>query len=404
MKKVLLLSMMVFAFMANINAAVLVVDDLAAKNAGDPLTGWSKNGAGKVTVTVADDPSGGTKGNCAHIVTTDYDSFWVLTVTLPAGKTIADYGALKYDQYSVVQEYKPTNIYIDGVQFYVDAGYPDQGAPNTWAPKTYSLEGATAGSTTFDLAFGMSHDAGDYYITNVRLEEVVPASAFFVIDFEDYTLGDPVPVFEKNGAGTANATIVEDPAAAGTRGLCAHITTTNYDAFIQLTITLPSGRTLANYEEISYDQYCVAQEYKQTNIYIDGVQFYVDAGYPSQGAPSTWVTKTYSLEGATSGNTFDLAFGMTHDAGNYYIDNIKLKESPVGLKELKLKEEIALYCTGNILYASQPANILIYDLTGQVLKSGKNIPEIDLSNLSSGIYVAKASIAGKPTVKKIVKK
>ncbi|MCL1944009.1 MAG: T9SS type A sorting domain-containing protein [Candidatus Azobacteroides sp.] len=398
--------MAAFAFTANISAAEVVIDGLAGKNIGDALSVFSKNGDGKITVTVAADPStAGTKGNCAHIVTTDYDAFWQLDVTLPAGKTIADYGALKFDMYTSATEYKQMNIYIDGKQFYVDAGYPSQGSANTWNAKSYSLEGATTtADNTFTLALGISHEAGNYYITNVRLEEVISPDRYLTLDFEGYTLGESLPVISKNGDGKITATVVDDPSTAGTHGQCAHIVTTDYDAFLSLAVTLPDGKTLADYDEFSFDLYTVQQEYKQMNIYIDGSQFYVDAGYPAQGSANTWVTKTYSLAGATSGNPVTLAFGMSHEAGNYYLDNVTLRaKENTGVPEISVGK--TGYFSDNILYVgnAQAEEVYVYDTNGRLLVAVKNVSTVDLTNLTNGIYIAKIIAGGQTETVKIAK-
>jgi len=396
------LFMMAFAFTANTNAADFVFD-FAGYEIGDNLPVFEKNNPGEdATATIAADPeSGGTREKCVHVVTTDYDAFMELEITLPAGKTIADYGALKFDLFVASVDYKQMHIYVDGVRVYADGGYPAQGKANAWDAKKYSIEATSDNPVT--LAFGISTNAGDYYISNIRLEEVVPPSAYTTIDFEDYTLGADLPVFEKNNPGDATATVVADPAAGGTRGQCAHIVVTNWDAFIELTITLPEGKTLANYEEISYDQYTTAQEYKKTNIYVDRGLFYADDDYPSQGQANAWVTKNYSLDGATSGNPVALAFGMSHDGTNYYIDNVKLKaRDESGIQQYTISKS---YFSNNTLYVgdAQTAKVSVYDMNGRLLRSAQNAATVDLSNLTAGIYIAKIMTGNQAQILKFAK-
>lgn len=57
---------------------------------------------------------------------------------------------------------------------------------------------------------------------------------------------------------------------------------------------------------------------------------------------------------------------------------------------------IKAYFAGNVLYASEATNMVIYNINGVAVKSVKNAAKLDVSDLKSGLYIAKV---GNKTVK-----
>ncbi|MCL2650691.1 MAG: T9SS type A sorting domain-containing protein, partial [Candidatus Azobacteroides sp.] len=307
--------------------------------------------------------------------------------------------------------------YIDGNAIYSsETSYPKQADLNTWTTKSYSLAGATAGNT-FVLGIGMSTNKGDYYITNVRLKaktSTTPSTEYFTIsDFESYTIGDIGTVFSKwNRPSDGAVTIVADPAPAGTNGKSANIVTTDYDTFLGLNVTLPSGTTLDDYTDILFDIYIGANpgdsnpNYKNMFVYIDGNAFYSsETSYPKQADLNTWTTKSYSLTGATAGNTFVLGIGMSTNTGDYYIDNVKLK-AKAGTVEIIPQYTIGKsYVSNNVLFVgdAQAEKVFVYDINGKLQILKQNVSTVELDNLAKGVYIAKIIAGGQAQTIKFIK-
>ena len=104
-----------------------------------------------------------------------------------------------------------------------------------------------------------------------------PTSGNVTIDFNDKTIGQTEAMkawYTTDGT----ATIAADPTNAGNKAV--NIVTTNWDAFLKLNITLPSGKTLANYESLMFDIYIGTNandanpNYKNMFIYLDDVKKY----------------------------------------------------------------------------------------------------------------------------------
>ena len=150
--------------------------------------------------------------------------------------------------------------------------------------------------------------------------------------------------------------------------------------------------------------------YKNMFIYLDDVKKYENSDYPKQAEMSTWTTKTFSLAslGLTTTelakSTFALAFGLSTDKGNYFIDNVKLIEKTTGLDQTN-QQNHSIFIAGNSLYLDnkQAEKILVFDLKGTLLISETNKSVVDVTSLPRGIYIAKVQISGNTFTNKIVK-
>ena len=426
MKKMLLLFSLCFLLLSNAKAD-FVIDNFDSKTIGQtlPLKAWyTTDGTG----TVAADPANASN-KAVNIVTTNWDAILKLTVTLPAGKKLSDYDSFSFDIYFSANandanpNYKNMFVFIDDVKKFEDAEYPKQAEMSTWTTKTFLLSSLALTDTekaknTFTIAFGVSTDKGNYYVDNVKLTgggDVTPppTSGNVTIDFNDKTIGQTEAMkawYTTDGT----ATIAADPTNAGNKAV--NIVTTNWDAFLKLNITLPSGKTLANYESLMFDIYIGTNandanpNYKNMFIYLDDVKKYENSDYPKQAEVSTWTTKTFSLAslGLTTAeltkSTFALAFGMSTDKGNYFIDNVKLIGKTTGFNTVKeLNHNI--FISGNSLYLDnkQAEKILVFDLKGTLLISDTNKSVVDVTSLPKGIYIAKVQISGNTFTNKIVK-
>ena len=403
-----------------------IISDFSSNTIGQtlPLKAWYTTDG---TATVAADPAN-SSNKVVNIVTTNWDAIMKLTVTLPSGKKLSDYDSFSFDIYfgtnanDANANYKNMFVYIDDVKKFEDTGYPKQAELSTWTTKTFllsslNLTAAEATKNTFTIAFGVSTDKGNYFIDNVKLNGggIVPPppTGNVTIDFNDKTIGQTEPMkawYTTDGT----ATIAADPTNAGNKAV--NIVTTNWDAFLKVNITLPSGKTLANYETFSYDIYIGTNandanpNYKNSFVFLDDVKKLETTGYSKQAEMSTWTTKTFTLASLTltstelTKSTFALAFGLSTDKGNYFIDNVKLIEKVTGFNAAK-ELNYNIYIAGNSLYLDnkQAENILVFNMKGTLLITDQNKSVVDVTSLPKGIYIAKVQIGGNIFTNKIVK-
>ena len=145
-------------------------------------------------------------------------------------------------------------------------------------------------------------------------------------------------------------------------------------------------------------------------IYIDNEKKLEGTGYSKQADLGKWTTKEFLLadlnltETEKAKKSFSIAFGMSTNKGNYYIDNVKLKEA--GGSSIENQLAVAdLYVQDNVLYWGDrvASEVQILDLKGTSVSVIKAASSIDLASLSKGVYLIKITIDGKSSVHKIVK-
>lgn len=427
MKKTLLfLSMMILVF-TNIVAAEFIIDDFESRSVGYTyqMKAWYPEDG---TATVAANPTS-SANKAVNIVTTNWDAMLKLSVTLPSGTTLADYESFSFDIYIGTNandenpNYKNMFIYLDDEKKFENTDYPKQADVATWTTKTFTMASlaltpAELAKSSFSIAFGMSTDKGNYYIDNVKLTgggvpPPPPGGILTIADFNDKSIGATLEMKEwypEDGT----ATIAADPANSSNK--VVNIVTTNWDAFLKLNVTLPSGKTLANFESLSFDIYIPSNandanpNYKNMFVYLDDVKKFENTDYPKQADVAVWTTKTFELSALalTSAEnakaSFNLAFGMSTDKGNYYIDNVKMKEKTTGIR-ITTEKLIGLNVSGNTLYFNgmQADKVAVYDLKGSLQATGQHVSSMDVSHLNAGVYIVKAVVDGKIMIGKVIK-
>ena len=446
-------------------------------------------------------------------VTKNWDEYYSITVTLPAGKTLSDYEKLDYDIYynsisGTDNGYKDFLISFDAVpgssSYFYKESTGGTGGHNVWAHRSIDLTGATGGNT-FTLNMGIRGNNTNYMFDNIQLKEkpvtatytvtfnpgagtcatssltesapssgvtlpatatpsaqavgagwsfygwsnvavnsttvapsvFAPSSTYYplvnvtlfavytnstnyntypstatslngtvtsrllmVEDFETQVVGTALNIFNTGGtAPEGTAKISVSPSNLNERAV--HFTTEYYNNILQLSVTLPEGKTIANYEQLLFDFYWPTEDYKKMNVYIDGVKIHEDENYISQAPINTWTTKTYNIN-TTSSNVVVLAFGISTDAGNYYMDNIKLKESFTTSVDA-INEKLFSF-EGNRIQLKEVGDIRVMDLNGRVLINSNNTKDLDLNMLNNGVYIVKAIVAGNSVVEKVMKR
>lgn len=142
---------------------------------------------------------------------------------------------------------------------------------------------------------------------------------------------------------------------------------------------------------------------------------YAGARYGTGGAPTNeWQTKTDTV--VINGNPFtqwEFHLGKAKSVISYdvFLKSVKVivagkvvinsdDLTPVEgaeIKDVKVDDGTAVaevaainaYVAGNVLYVSEAADVVIYNINGVAVKAAKNVTTLNVSDLKSGLYIAK---------------
>ena len=296
------------------------------------------------TATVIENTTS-TGGKVASFVGGDYNTVIELSVKLPEGKVLKNYSQIAFDLYrnSGDANNKRMLVQADDYRIFMEeSGYPEQAPAETWTEKSYNIDLTNTVGNEFKLKIGILSNAADYLIDNVRLkvisEEDMPGTSqngtvtdgwLMAEDFEGYLMGAKLNVYPIKYDAKGTADVAKAP--TDDRGRSAHFKATDWNNIIEVPVTLPQGKVLSNYSEISFDLYINegSSVERQIFIYANDETIIAQDGYSPQGSTGQWLPKSFDIPGGlTAGNMFNLRIGMNVGAGEeYYIDNIRLKES-----------------------------------------------------------------------------
>lgn len=264
-----------------------------------------------------------------------------------------------------------------GVAGFIFAGWAQSAVTETTTVPTLVSAGAFALSqnTTLFAVYTNGTVYNSNPVCSVSLNGTISGGWLIMEDFEGKNISESLlmkNIFNETIVGTA--TVVANPTIADEKVAHVTIASGNYNTLLKLNLTLPVNKVLANYEQLRFDLYRLANDgnYKKMYIWVDGAKVFEDADYIQQAPATTWTAKTYSFTNLTAGNSFELALGISTDAGNYMIDNVRLfpkadtttgiDSANSGIKVFKSNNGIGVYCTGNQL-------LEVYNIAGQKIKS-----------------------------------
>lgn len=220
-------------------------------------------------------------------------------------------------------------------------------------------------------------------------------------DFEANTVGD---TYLSNG-GTAS--VFANPVTTSGNLNSLKVVTTGYDQLPKVNVTLPAGKTLADYDRLYFDIYLVTSSvYTQVKIGADAASnLYLDSGYPSQGASGAWQSRDYAFSSTSTANSFVLNLGLGSNAVTYYIDNVKLhlKTIATGVVSKSVKSFNAFVRANQLLLTEEAQEISIFNTKGQLVLTTGNCLSVDLTSVASGVYIVKSVSNGNINVTKIAK-
>jgi hypothetical protein len=111
------------------------------------------------------------------------------------------------------------------------------------------------------------------------------------------------------------------------------------------------------------------------------------------------------LTSVAGGNAFTLYLGIRSNKANYFVDNVRLKEKLTVTSSVKNSalSDILSFTNNEIsVKDNNPLDFHIYDVSGKLLI--KTLTSfVDISDLSTGVYIIKVQYKGEIYTRKFVK-
>ena len=217
-------------------------------------------------------------------------------------------------------------------------GSADHSLTTEWAEYTFEQ---TIDMDNIDrIVFNLGETVTSYYIDNISLiakagqgePDPTPgpdsdAKKIVLDDFEKYAVGATPYTVENANGGFASVV------SADADNKALNFTTGSYKngEYLALTFTLPQGKTLSDYDVLTFDYAFAASGndnmHKDIKVCIDSKDTAVGT-INSQNAPDEWKTMSIALENVQGGNSFTLYIGgINASVLSMNIDNIVIKTS-----------------------------------------------------------------------------
>ena len=227
-------------------------------------------------------------------------------------------------------------------------------------------------------------------------------------NFESNKIGDNFNFKAFNSTDYTDSVQV-DPEFSTNKAL--HITTKNYGAFLKLNVSLEASKTLADYDQISYDVYLMTgfgNNNQNFPVFINDTAVYTHTEpWPKNAEDQLWTTITHdliNLAPAKGMNTFSLALGISSNNANYYIDNIKLRQLGYAAVKNTIANNVKISLSNNLVKLSQVVeNVDLFDVNGRKLLTAKNTSVLNVATLAKGVYIVKTKFDGQTSISKISK-
>lgn len=223
-------------------------------------------------------------------------------------------------------------------------GSEDHSLTTEWAE--YTFEQTIDMDNINRIVFNLGETATSYYFDNICLvkkagdnpgggqegDDPTPgpdsdAKKIVLDDFEKYTVGDTPYTVENAYGGSASVV------SADAVNKALNFTTGSYknEEYLALTFTLPQGKTLSDYDVLTFDYAFAASgndnTWKDIKVYIDSKNTAVGT-IESQNAPAEWQTMSIALKNVQGSNSFTLYIGgINANVLSMNIDNIVIKTS-----------------------------------------------------------------------------
>lgn len=395
----------------------LMAEDFQNKTVGDVMNTWDytdyDTGLGTCTIVAEPNKAENMMANFV-VVEGDYNTLIEVPVTLPEGKTIADYEAIKFDIYRFRGDdnHKYIAVFIDNAEVKIDAQYIERAPENGWKTWEYPIPASVTSGNQILIRLGIKSNKANYAIDNIQLKEraalppvdydatkngTVTEKKLMVNDFQDYGAADVKlgSWARDNGAAEGNVATAEDPEKRSNL-VGSFSGRSNYITVMEIPVTLPEGKTLKDYDQISFKLYRYGDDAdnKKMRVQADDYVIHYDEGennYPQQALSEVWTEKTYPIEQNEVGNTFNLRLGIESNKPHYLIDDVMLQEHDVQSGINRVSDAgMSVAVDGNslIIMAAPEMEVNVYSIDGQLSGTMTGEGSIELKH---GVYIVTAA-------------
>ncbi len=389
----------------------LMAEDFQNKTVDDVMNTWDyiKNDTGSGTCTIVAEPNKA-ENMMAKFVGGNYNTLIEVPVTLPEGKTIADYETIKFDIYrfSGDDNHKQIAVFIGNDKVEIDENYSERAPENGWKTWEYSIPASVTSENQILIRLGIKNNQAKYAIDNIQLKVradlppveydattngTVTEKKLMVNDFQDYrAAGVELGSWTRGDSAEGNVATAEDP--ENRKNLVGSFSgTSNYNTVMEIPVTLPDGKTLKDYDQISFKLYRYSDDskYKKMRVQADNYEINYDTDYLEQAPFEVWTEKTYTIKQNEVGNTFKLRLGIESDKPHYLIDNVMLHERDVQSGINRVSDAgMSVAVDGNslIIMAAPEMEVNVYSIDGQLSGTMTGEGSIELKH---GVYIVTAA-------------
>ena len=295
---------------------------------------------------------------------------------------------------------------VDKVE--IDENYIERAPENGWKTWEYSIPASVTSENQILIRLGIKSNLANYAIDNIQLKEravlppveydattngTVTEKKLMVNDFQDYRkAGVKLGSWTRGSEAKGNVATAEDP--ENRSNLVGSFSgESNYETVMEIPVTLPEGKTLKDYDQISFKLYRYSDdaENKKMRVQADDYEINYDTDYPVQAPIGVWTEKTYPIEQNEVGNTFNLRLGIESKEPHYLIDDVMLQERDVQSGINRVSDAgMSVAVDGNslIIMAAPEMEVNVYSIDGQLSGTMTGEGSIELKH---GVYIVTAA-------------
>lgn len=396
----------------------LMAEDFQNKNVGDVMNTWDyyNHDKGSGTCKIVTEPDKA-ENMMANFVGGNWNTLIEVPVTLHEGKTIADYEAIKFDIYRFSNDAnsKQIAVFIDNAEVKIDGQDIERAPENGWGTWEYPIPASVTSERQILIRLGIKSNNANYAIDNIQLKErvalppveydatkngTVIEKKLMVNDFQHHrAAGVELGSWTRGSEAKGNVATAEDP--ENRSNLVGSFSgESNYETVMEIPVTLPDGKTLKDYDQISFKLYRCSDDAdkKKMRVQADDHVIHYDndyddgrQNYPHQAEIGEWTEKVYPITDIEVGNKFKLRLGIESNAPHYLIDNVMLQERDVQSGINRVSDAgMSVAVDGNslIIMAAPEMEVNVYSIDGQLSGTMTGEGSIELKH---GVYIVTAA-------------